>query len=93
MDAVYPTSQFADAVAARARQLAELSDRPRDARGIRLTPLAPTVTDSSLRYSAVTLALNRDKRTAELTVQAPAAPQPASIDEIVNARLGAMGVV
>jgi benzoyl-CoA-dihydrodiol lyase len=53
--------------------------------GIVLTPLNPTVTESSLKYSAVTLTINRDKRTADLTVQAPTGPQPSTPDEILEA--------
>src|SRR5512140_438222 len=44
VDAVYPTSQFKDRVAARARALAATSDRPSAGPGITLTPLAPKVT-------------------------------------------------
>ena len=43
------------------------------------------MTDSSLTYSAVTLRFNRDKRTAELTVQAPTGPQPSTPEEILAA--------
>src|SRR6478672_5151452 len=43
VDAVYPTSQFKQRVAARAQELAATSDRPADARGITLAPLAPHV--------------------------------------------------
>src|SRR5215204_3423248 len=41
VDAVYPTSQFKQRVAARARELAATSDRPRNVNGIALTALAP----------------------------------------------------
>jgi benzoyl-CoA-dihydrodiol lyase len=85
VDAVYPTSQFKDAVQREARMLAEGSDRPASGPGIALSPLDPTVTDAAYTYSAVTLTFNRDKRTAELTVQAPSGPQPATPDEIVKA--------
>jgi benzoyl-CoA-dihydrodiol lyase len=85
VDAVYPTSQFKDAVQTRARALAAMSDRPAGGSGISLNALNPTVTDSSLTYSAVTLTFNRDKRTADLTVQAPTGPQPSTPDEIVAA--------
>jgi benzoyl-CoA-dihydrodiol lyase len=85
VDAVYPTSQFKDAVQKHARALAAKSDRPADARGIALNALNPTVTDSSLTYSAVTITFNRDKRTAELTVQAPTGPQPSTPEEILKA--------
>jgi benzoyl-CoA-dihydrodiol lyase len=85
VDAVYPTSQFKAAVQKRARARAEQSDRPADASGITLNALNPTVTASSLTYSAVSLTFNRDKRTAELTVQAPSGPQPTTLEEIVKA--------
>ncbi len=85
VDAVYPTSQFKDAVQKRARELATASDRPATGPGIVLNPLNPTVTESSLKYSAVTMTINRDKRTADLTIQAPTGPQPSTPDEILKA--------
>jgi benzoyl-CoA-dihydrodiol lyase len=84
VDAVSPTSQFKEAVQTRARALTATSDRP-GGPGITLGPLNPTVTDSALTYSAVTLTVNRDKRTAELTVQAPTGAQPSTPDEILKA--------
>jgi len=85
VDAVYPTSQFKEAVQKRAHALAASSDRPASGPGITLNALNPTVTDSSLSYSAVTLTFNRDKRTADLTVQAPTGPQPSTPEEILAA--------
>src|SRR5881397_1108604 len=85
VDRVHPTSQFKDAVQKEANALAAASDRPASGRGITLTPLNPTVTDAAFTYSAVTLTFNRDKRTAELTVQAPSGPQPATPEEILKA--------
>src|SRR3954471_16710294 len=85
VEAVSPTSQFHDAVQRRARELAAGSDRPADATGITLRPLNPTVAEAGLTYSAVSLTINREKRTAELTVHAPSGPQPSTPDEIVTA--------
>jgi benzoyl-CoA-dihydrodiol lyase len=85
VDAVHPTSQFKDAVQKRARELAAASDRPASGPGIVLNPLNPTVTDSSISYSAVSVAIHRDKRTAEITIQAPGGPQPSTPDEILKA--------
>jgi benzoyl-CoA-dihydrodiol lyase len=85
VDKVCPTSQFKGAVQQRARELAARSDRPASGPGITLNPLDPTVSDSGLTYSAVSLSFCRDKRTAELTVRAPAGPQPSTPDEIVTA--------
>jgi benzoyl-CoA-dihydrodiol lyase len=85
VDAVYPTSQFKAAVQQRARDLAATSDRPGRGPGITLNPLNPTVTDSAITYSAVSVVLNREKRTAELTVHAPTDPQPTTPAEILKA--------
>src|SRR5207245_2269006 len=85
VDAAYPTSQFKDAVQKEATALVAASDRPASGRGLTVTPLNPTVTDAAVTYSAVSLTFNRDKRTAELTVQAPSGPQPATPEEILKA--------
>jgi benzoyl-CoA-dihydrodiol lyase len=85
VDAISPTSQFKDAVQRRARELAAASDRPTSGPGITLSPLNPTVTDSSITYSAVSLTFNREKRTADLTVQAPTGSQPSTPEEILKA--------
>jgi benzoyl-CoA-dihydrodiol lyase len=85
VDAVYPTSQFKQRVSARAQELAATSDRPAGGPGITLTPLAPTITDTSVTYSAVTLEIDRDKRSATLTVQGPEGDQPSTPAEILAA--------
>jgi benzoyl-CoA-dihydrodiol lyase len=85
VDAVCPTSRFKDAVGIRARELAACSDRPSTGPGIDLRPIAPSVTDCALTYSAVSLSLDRAKRTADLTVQAPAGDQPSTPDAMLAA--------
>jgi benzoyl-CoA-dihydrodiol lyase len=85
VDALYPTSRFADEVKRRAEELAAASDRPRDARGITLGPLRPRSDDGSLTYSAVRLTVDRERRVAELTVAAPTAPQPETPEAIAAA--------
>jgi benzoyl-CoA-dihydrodiol lyase len=85
VDAVFPTSRFKDAIAQRAAQLASLSDRPEGARGIMLNPLNPVVSEDQIAYSAVTMAVDRGRRTAEITIQAPDGAQPATPDAIVDA--------
>src|SRR5690349_20798870 len=58
VDAVYPTSRFADAVQTRALERAALSDRPADAPGITLQPLSRRVEPDGLTYSTVTLQID-----------------------------------
>jgi benzoyl-CoA-dihydrodiol lyase len=77
VDAIYPTSQFRQRVAARAQDLAMKSDRPASGPGITLAPLNPTVTGDRVRYSTVDLEIDRDKRVATLTVTGPSGHQPA----------------
>ena len=85
VDAVYPTSQFKQRVAARAQELASRSDRPASGPGITLTPLTPKVTENSLTYSAVSLEIDRDKRVATLTVSGPEGEQPSNPAEMLAA--------
>src|SRR5687768_2652891 len=85
VDAVYPTSQFKQRVAARAQELASKSDRPATGPGIALNPLNPRVSDTAITYSSVALQLDRDKRVATLTVTGPDGDQPSSPAEILAA--------
>jgi benzoyl-CoA-dihydrodiol lyase len=85
VDAVYPTSQFRDRVAARAEELARMSDRPAAGPGIELRPLAPEISDSAIRYSHVALEIDREKRVASLTVRGPSGSQPSTPEEILAA--------
>jgi benzoyl-CoA-dihydrodiol lyase len=84
VDAVYPTSQFQAAVTGRARQLASRSDRPADAGGIALGSLNPRVEPDAVTYGCVTLAFDRVRRTADLTVRGPDTAQPDSPERIVE---------
>jgi benzoyl-CoA-dihydrodiol lyase len=85
VDAVYPTSQFDDAVRKRVEDLAAASKRSAGGSGIELKPLNPTVTEAAVTYSAVSLTWNREKRTAELIVHAPTGPQPDTPEAILAA--------
>jgi benzoyl-CoA-dihydrodiol lyase len=84
VDAIYPTSQFKERVAKRARELAATSDRPKDGPGVTLGPLNPDVTDDAVRYSSVTLEIERDKRVATLTIRTPEEPQPSTPEEMLQ---------
>ena len=85
VDAVYPTSRFKAEVARRAKELAAGSDRPSSGPGITLNPLRLQATDDRLMYSAVSLIIDRGRRTAELTVRAPENPQPETPAAILEA--------
>ncbi|MBX5482760.1 MAG: benzoyl-CoA-dihydrodiol lyase [Myxococcaceae bacterium] len=76
VDAVVPRSKFEAVVAERARALAAKSDRPKDEKGITLTPLEPEVTDGGIGYRYVTVKLNPTLRVADLTVRGPEEAPP-----------------
>jgi benzoyl-CoA-dihydrodiol lyase len=78
VDEVVPTSKWKDAVAARAKEIAERSDRPRDAKGIALTPLQREIADDRVTYSHVTVAIDRERSLATITVSSPSQAAPGS---------------
>src|SRR2546426_2046215 len=59
VDEVVPRSRLTESVTQRARELAAKTDRPRDARGVPLTPLARTIEGDRVAYTHVTCALDR----------------------------------
>jgi benzoyl-CoA-dihydrodiol lyase len=79
VDDIAKPAVFAAKVQERALQLAAQSDRPADGKGVSLTPLNRTVEADALRYSHVTVEIDRAKRTATFTVKAPTGAQPTDI--------------
>ena len=69
----------------RALALARLSDRPTDARGVTLEALQRAVEPDALHYRHVSVQIERAKRTATFTVQAPTGPIPRTVEEIERA--------
>ena len=85
VDEVVPPSQWNDRVAARAAEFAATSDRPADAKGVALPRIERAEDGDSIRYSAVTVELDRNTRRATITVAGPDAPVPASLDATKSA--------
>ena len=85
VDDIARPQAFAQKVQERALALAAQSDRPADGQGVALTPLQRTIEADALRYGFVTVAIDRARRTATLTVRAPAGAQPDGIEAIVAA--------
>jgi benzoyl-CoA-dihydrodiol lyase len=83
VDEVVKPSEFDAYVQRRARELAQASDRPRDAEGVTLTPLARTIDDNGYRYGFVDVRIDRGARQATLTVKSPAEAQPTDVAGIV----------
>jgi benzoyl-CoA-dihydrodiol lyase len=85
VDVLVRTQDFGAKVKARAQALADTSDRPHVASGIRLTPIERDMTETAIRYRHVTVDLDRDRRTATMTVMAPTEiPTPSSEDALVQ---------
>jgi benzoyl-CoA-dihydrodiol lyase len=79
VDEIAKPAQFAQAVRERSEALAAQSDRPAQATGVQLTPLQREFTARGVRYRYVDVLLDRDARSATITVHSPATPQPDDI--------------
>ncbi|MDP6691068.1 MAG: 2,3-epoxybenzoyl-CoA dihydrolase [Alphaproteobacteria bacterium] len=82
IDQLAPRSKYDDTVAAAANGAVERSDRPADAQGIALTPLERAVDGDSIRYSTLTVEIDRGTRSATILVQAPTEAPPENADAI-----------
>jgi benzoyl-CoA-dihydrodiol lyase len=80
VDEAVPNSKWDDAVAARAKEVAARSDRPKGAKGITLTPLERKIEADRVSYSRVDVEIDREKGLATVTVRAPAQGAPASVE-------------
>jgi benzoyl-CoA-dihydrodiol lyase len=85
VDAVVRTQEFGEHVKGRAAKLAEGSDRPSDAKGVTLTPLARTRDEAGLHYKYVDVQFDRPARTATFVVRAPESADAQSIDRALQA--------
>src|SRR5712691_1304136 len=85
VDEIVKPQQFAEHIKQRARQLAEQSDRPANAKGVMLTPLARTADDSGLHYKFVDVQFNREARTAGITVRAPESATEDTVEKALAA--------
>src|SRR5688572_2741925 len=84
VDEVVPPRSFVEKVQERAQALAAGTDRPKDAKGIALTPLKRTVDESGLHYEHVDVAIDAEARTITITTNAPGADEADEIDAIVG---------
>ena len=85
VDELVPAPSFRETVADRAARFAAESDRPADARGVTLTPLQREIGDDQIRYSLVTVDIDRTERIAAITVSGPDQLPPADGDGAVLA--------
>ena len=84
IDGFAKPQQFADVVRCRSLELADLSDRPRDTPGVKLTPLARHIDERGYHYSNVDVQVDATARTATITVSAPTTEQPENLPGILS---------
>jgi benzoyl-CoA-dihydrodiol lyase len=80
VDEVVPNSKWKETVAARAHEIAARSDRPKDGKGISLTPLARKIEGDRITYSNVDVEIDRPRGLGTITVRGPSQALPASLD-------------
>jgi benzoyl-CoA-dihydrodiol lyase len=83
VDDVVPPRVFQEKVREHALELAARSDRPKDAKGVALTPVPRTVDDAGLHYEHVDVTIDADARTITITVNAPSGDEAVEINEIL----------
>jgi benzoyl-CoA-dihydrodiol lyase len=79
VDEVVPNSKWKDTVAARAHEIAARSDRPRDAKGVMLTPLARKIDGDRVVYSHVDVEIDRPRGLVTIAVRGPTQALPKSV--------------
>ena len=80
VDEVVPNSKWADTVAARAHEIAARSDRPKNAKGVALTPLKRKIEADRISYPNVDVEIDRARGLVTITVRAPSQAVPASVE-------------
>ncbi|GJL83116.1 MAG: benzoyl-CoA-dihydrodiol lyase [marine bacterium B5-7] len=81
VDEAVPNSKIDAVVAERIEEFAARSDRPSDAGGIGFGPLNRRVSDDSIDYDTVSVAINRAARVATITIKGPDGPP---VDDVVS---------
>jgi benzoyl-CoA-dihydrodiol lyase len=79
VDVIAKPNQFQAVVKERAQKLAATSNRPQGGKGVALSPLNRSIEADRLTYTHVSVEIDRAKRTATFTVQAPTAAVPSDV--------------
>lgn len=77
VDELIPRSKFDEAVMERAQDFASHSDRPEDAKGIELKPLARVIETDRIIYDNISIDIDSDAATASFMIRGPSEkPEP-----------------
>ena len=84
VDEIAPASRFEHALQHRVRFLAATSDRPPEARGIRLGPIERRIEGGCIHYPHVEAEVQPELRTCRILLHGPARPPPADVGTLVE---------
>ena len=79
IDELVPGSRFGETVTERANEFAAKSDRPKDAKGVELSPLNRTIGETRIAYDHVTIDIDRADSTATITIRGPQSAPPSDL--------------
>ena len=82
VDEVVPRAKWDEVVKRRATELGSHDADRSKRKGIFLAPLEKTRSESEISYDNVTARLDRQSRTAEITISGPTTPAPASVEQV-----------
>jgi benzoyl-CoA-dihydrodiol lyase len=85
VDEIVKPAHWDEEIHKRARELAEVSDRPAGEKGIDLAPLKRKIDENGYRYEYVDVRFDREARTATFHVKGPRSVSANSLQEIVAA--------
>ncbi len=88
VDEVVPRTRLAEAAMEKALELAARSDRPSNANGIPLLPLARDIAPDTITYDHLKIELDRGSACANFTIRGPAHPVPDRIEDIHRSGCG-----
>ena len=80
VDEIVPPSKWADTVRTRAQEFAAKSTRPKNAKGVQLTPLDRHFDGNTITYPHLRVTLDRGRGTADILVRAPDDTTPLDAD-------------
>jgi benzoyl-CoA-dihydrodiol lyase len=83
VDEIAPNSKLEGKIAERAKQFGAASKRNGNGKGVALTPLTRTIDEHSVRYSHVSVDIDRAGRIATIQIKAPELAPPADLDGMV----------
>jgi benzoyl-CoA-dihydrodiol lyase len=83
VDEIVPPSKLDEVIRQRAREFAQKSDRPADAKGIALSPLQRKFSPDSIEYQSLSVEFDRARRVVTVMLRGPERPPPANIAEVV----------